>query len=90
MFLILFLRYTEKETTAAPEPADAGPATLSPTQRYLPDGTDETLRDIASVLVPSNGALHSKEILHIAKFTELIIGSVSQAKAEGFLETQQA
>lgn len=48
--LLFFLRYTEEETAAAGEPAGAGPTTLSPTQRELPDGTDETLRDIASLL----------------------------------------
>lgn len=48
--LSFFLRYTEKEAAAEREPAGTGPAALSPTQRELPDGTDETLRDVASVL----------------------------------------
>lgn len=48
---IFFLRYTEEETTAAGKPAAPGPAALPSAQRELPDGTDEKLRDITSLLL---------------------------------------
>lgn len=80
-------RYAEKETTAASQSTASGPARTPSAKRELSNGTDETLRHWSALclgsLVPTMGALHSKELPlpHIAKFKELATGSISLDKA---------
>lgn len=86
------LRDTEEETAAASKPAAPGPAAPSSTQAGLSDGTVETLRDVTLVLLCAfkGSASLQRVTFNIEKFTELVQRSISQAKAEGFLETRRA
>lgn len=86
----LSCRNTEKEKTAACKSAVTGPTPLPSAERELSNGTDETLRDCSLpwfFLVPTMGALHSKELPlpYIAKFKELATGLISLDKARRLL-----